>query len=71
MGVLLIAEVNGGALALDATAKALTAARSLGPALFAGSGALSQLWLFIVAPCLGAAVAGLMFKSGMLEAKTA
>jgi electron transfer flavoprotein alpha subunit len=40
MGVLLIAEVNGGALALDATAKALTAARKLGPVtvLVAGAG---------------------------------
>lgn len=38
-------------------------ARSLGPALFAGGTALSQLWLYIVAPCLGAAVAGLLARS--------
>ncbi len=43
-------------------------ARSLGPALFADGKALSQLWLFIVAPCLGAAAAGLLFKVGLLEA---
>ena len=45
-------------------------ARSLGPALFGGVGALSQLWLYIVAPCLGAAVAGLAFRAGApLDAK--
>lgn len=32
-------------------------ARSIGPALFAGSGAIEQLWLFIVAPLIGAALA--------------
>ncbi|MEV4440566.1 MIP family channel protein [Streptomyces sp. NPDC049577] len=34
-------------------------ARSLGPAVFAGGAALSQLWLFIVAPLVGAALAAL------------
>lgn len=38
-------------------------ARSLGPALFAGGTALSQLWLYIVAPCLGAAAAGLALRA--------
>jgi aquaporin Z len=32
-------------------------ARSIGPAVFVGGWALSQLWLFIVAPVIGAAVA--------------
>ncbi|MES4903857.1 MULTISPECIES: aquaporin [unclassified Streptomyces] len=32
-------------------------ARSLGPALFAGGGALSQLWLFLVAPMIGGVLA--------------
>lgn len=32
-------------------------ARSIGPALFAGSAAVGQLWLFIVAPLIGAALA--------------
>jgi len=32
-------------------------ARSIGPALFVGGWALSQLWLFIVAPLIGAAIA--------------
>jgi len=36
-------------------------ARSTGPALFVGGWALSQLWLFWVAPILGAAVAGAIY----------
>lgn len=38
-------------------------ARSLGPALLAGGAALSQLWLYIVAPCVGAAAAGFLARS--------
>ena len=37
-------------------------ARSLAPALFVGGWALSQLWLFIVFPIVGAAVAGLVYR---------
>lgn len=36
-------------------------ARSLGPALFVGGTALSQLWVFIVAPPIGGALAALAF----------
>ncbi|MER9140045.1 MIP family channel protein [Mesorhizobium sp. M0830] len=43
-------------------------ARSLSPALFAGGTALSQLWLYIVAPCLGAAAAGLALRAGVIGA---
>ncbi|TIS46138.1 aquaporin, partial [Mesorhizobium sp.] len=43
-------------------------ARSLGPALFAGGTALSQLWLYILAPCLGAAAAGLAQRAGVIGA---
>lgn len=32
-------------------------ARSIGPAVFVGGWALQQLWLFIVAPCIGAVIA--------------
>jgi aquaporin Z len=38
-------------------------ARSTGPALFAGSAAITQLWLFWVAPILGAAIGGAIYKS--------
>jgi aquaporin Z len=36
-------------------------ARSIGPALFVGGWALSQLWLFWVAPLIGAALMGFLF----------
>lgn len=42
-------------------------ARSTGPALLVGGWALSQLWLFWVAPLLGAALAGLTYR-GLFEA---
>src|SRR3954447_3254777 len=37
-------------------------ARSIGPALFAGGDALTQLWLFIVAPIAGAAIAAVTYR---------
>jgi aquaporin Z len=43
-------------------------ARSLGPALFVGGQALSQVWLFFVAPFIGALIAGLLFRMKALEA---
>jgi aquaporin Z len=36
-------------------------ARSTGPALFVGGWALSQLWLFWVAPIVGGALAGVVY----------
>src|SRR5580692_4620177 len=36
-------------------------ARSVGPALFVGGWALQQLWLFIVAPLIGGAVAAIVY----------
>jgi aquaporin Z len=39
-------------------------ARSFGPALFSGGKALSQLWLFFVAPIQGAIIAALIWKLG-------
>ena len=38
-------------------------ARSIGVAWFAGGDALSQLWLFIVAPIVGAAIAGVSYAA--------
>ena len=52
---------------INVTGVSVNPARSIGPALFAGGGAIAQLWLFIVAPIIGAFVAGLLFKSGLLE----
>jgi aquaporin Z len=37
-------------------------ARSTGPALFVGGWALSQLWLFGVAPLLGGAIGALVYR---------
>ncbi|MDH6344256.1 aquaporin Z [Parabacteroides sp. PFB2-12] len=45
------------------TGTSVNPARSIGPALFEGGVALSQLWLFIVAPLLGAAVAAFTWKA--------
>ncbi|WP_326809113.1 MULTISPECIES: MIP family channel protein [unclassified Streptomyces] len=39
------------------TGTGVNPARSIAPAIFAGGAALTQLWLFIVAPLVGAAVA--------------
>lgn len=38
-------------------------ARSTGPAIFAGSAELSQLWLFWVAPLIGGGLAGLFYPA--------
>jgi aquaporin Z len=38
-------------------------ARSLAPALFVGGWALSQLWVFIVFPLVGAVIAGLVYRN--------
>ncbi|MDX7952016.1 aquaporin Z [Lichenihabitans sp. Uapishka_5] len=45
-------------ISIPITNTSVNPARSIGPALFAGGGAVGQLWLFIVAPVLGALVAG-------------
>lgn len=41
----------------------LNPARSTAAALFSGSGALGQVWLFWVAPIIGAALAGLAYRA--------
>jgi len=43
------------------TGTSVNPARSLGPALFAGGAALADLWVFIVAPLAGAALAAIVF----------
>ena len=44
------------------TGTSVNPARSIGPALFQGGAALSQLWIFIVGPFIGAAIASLIWK---------
>jgi len=45
------------------TGTSVNPARSIGPALFDGGEALSQLWLFIVAPLIGGACSALIWKA--------
>jgi aquaporin Z len=44
------------------TGTSVNPARSLGPALFVGGEALSQLWLFWVAPIIGAIISGALWR---------
>jgi aquaporin Z len=56
---------------INITGTSVNPARSLGPAIV-GAGVkperLAQVWLFIVAPLIGAGIAGYLFKSGILAA---
>lgn len=48
-------------VAIPLTGTSVNPARSIGVAFFSGSDAILQLWLFILAPLLGAAAAGLLY----------
>lgn len=50
-------------ISIPVTNTSVNPARSTGPALFVGGWALSQLWLFWVAPIVGAALAGLVYPA--------
>lgn len=50
-------------VSIPITNTSVNPARSLGPALFVGGWALSQLWLFIVAPFLGAGIAAVIYNA--------
>lgn len=52
---------------IQVTGVSVNPARSFGPAILAGGQALSQLWVFIVAPLVGAALGGLLFRLKLLE----
>jgi aquaporin Z len=47
-------------ISIPITNTSVNPARSIGPALFVGGWALSQLWLFLVAPILGAVLGGII-----------
>jgi aquaporin Z len=54
---------------INVTGVSVNPARSLGPAIVgmgAKPAALGQVWLFIVAPLIGAGIAGFLFKSGRI-----
>lgn len=50
-------------IGIPVTNLSVNPARSTGPALFVGGWAVAQLWLFWVAPILGAAIAGEVYKA--------
>ncbi|MGE3967566.1 MAG: aquaporin Z [Dongiaceae bacterium] len=50
-------------ICIPVTNTSVNPARSTGPALFVGDWALGQLWLFWVAPLVGAFLAGLVYRS--------
>ena len=50
-------------IGIPLTGTSVNPARSLAPAIFAGGDALAQLWVFILAPLVGAALAAIVFKS--------
>ncbi|MBE6495422.1 MAG: MIP family channel protein [Methanobrevibacter thaueri] len=49
-------------LGIPLTGTSVNPARSLAPALFLGGQALQQVWVFILAPIVGAVIAGILFK---------
>jgi aquaporin Z len=49
-------------ISIPVTNTSVNPARSTGPAIFVGDWALGQLWLFWVAPILGALVAGYLYR---------
>jgi aquaporin Z len=53
-------------ISIPVTNTSVNPARSTGPALFVGGWALSQLWVFWLAPIVGALAAGWLYK-GVLE----
>lgn len=50
-------------IGIPLTGTSVNPARSLGPALFAGGAALQSVWVFILAPLLGAILASLVFSA--------
>ena len=50
-------------ISIPITNTSVNPARSTGPALFVGGWALQQLWLFWVAPIVGAAIAGFAYNA--------
>lgn len=54
-------------LGIPLTGTSVNPARSLAPALFAGGAALSQLWVFLLAPLAGAALAAVVYKAAFAQ----
>lgn len=52
---------------IQVTGVSVNPARSFGPAVLVGGQALSQLWLFFVAPAIGAMIAGAIYRFRVLR----
>lgn len=52
---------------IQVTGVSVNPARSFGPALLQGGEALSQVWLFFVAPAIGAVIGAALFRLKLLE----
>ncbi len=52
---------------IQVTGVSVNPARSFGPAVLAGGDALSQLWLFFVAPTIGAVIGALLYRVRLLS----
>ncbi len=53
---------------INVTGVSVNPARSIGPALFVGGTAISQLWVFIAAPLMGGVLAGVVYRAGLTRA---
>jgi len=58
-------------IGIPVTNLSVNPARSTGPALFVGGWAIEQLWLFWLAPIIGAAIAGVVYPALAGEPETA
>jgi aquaporin Z len=54
-------------ISIPVTNTSVNPARSTGPALFVGGWAIAQLWMFWVAPLIGAVAAGLAYRMAFTE----
>jgi aquaporin Z len=52
---------------IQVTGVSVNPARSFGPAVFVGGQALAQLWLFFVAPAIGAVLGALLYRFNLLK----
>ncbi len=50
-------------ISIPVTNTSVNPARSTGPALFVGGWAIDQLWLFWLAPIVGAALGGILYRT--------
>ena len=55
-------------IGIHITGNSVNPARSFGPAVFVGGKAIAQLWVFLLAPTLGGAAAGALFRFKVLAA---